>query len=99
MSTYQATDDLYIGQLEEHLTHLWMGEQELAADYYNRARRLLTEMRMAGIEYAATLYITHVVKGLPSSFNLMNRLMVVPGTHESLDEDSLTSYIIRDEAM
>ncbi|CAI5494778.1 unnamed protein product [Closterium sp. Naga37s-1] len=25
--------------------------------------------------------------------------MVVPGTRESLDEDSLTSFIIRDEAM
>ncbi|CAI7769069.1 unnamed protein product [Closterium sp. NIES-53] len=51
-STYQATDDLYIGQLEEQLTHLRMGEQETATDHSNRARWLLANMRMAGVDYS-----------------------------------------------
>ncbi|CAI7779965.1 unnamed protein product [Closterium sp. NIES-53] len=59
MSTYQATDDLYIGQLEELRTHL----------------------RMVGVEYATASYITHVIKGLPSSFNLMKRLSLLPQAH------------------
>ncbi|CAI7744180.1 unnamed protein product [Closterium sp. NIES-54] len=54
---------------------------------------------MASVEYSTTSDITHVVKGLPSCHNLMKRLMVVPGTCESLDKDSLSSYIIRHEAM
>ncbi|CAI7880198.1 unnamed protein product [Closterium sp. NIES-54] len=33
------------------------------------------------------------------SYNLMKRMMMVPGTRESLDEDSITSYIFQDEAM
>ncbi|CAI5519268.1 unnamed protein product [Closterium sp. Naga37s-1] len=99
LSTYQAKDDLYIGQLEEKMTHLRMGEQESATDYCNRARRILAEMRMAGAEYSTASYITHVVKGLPRSYNLMKRMMMVPGTRESLDEDSITSYILQDEAM
>ncbi|CAI7834790.1 unnamed protein product [Closterium sp. NIES-54] len=99
LSMYQATDDLYIGQLEEHLTHLRMGELESATDNSNRAGHFLADMRMAGVDYSLASYITHVVKGLPSSYNLTRRLMVVPGTCESLNEDSLTSYIIRDEAI
>ncbi|CAI7853338.1 unnamed protein product [Closterium sp. NIES-54] len=35
MSTYQATEDLYIGQLEEQPTDLRMGEQESTMDYCN----------------------------------------------------------------
>ncbi|CAI7867073.1 unnamed protein product [Closterium sp. NIES-54] len=46
-STYQVTDALYIGQLEEQLSHIRMGEEETAADYCNRARRILASMRMA----------------------------------------------------
>ncbi|CAI7897081.1 unnamed protein product [Closterium sp. NIES-53] len=76
-----------------------MGEQELATDYCNRARRILAEMRMAGAEYSTVSYITHVLKGLPRSYNLMKRTTMVPNTRESLDEDSLTSYILQDEAM
>ncbi|CAI7915082.1 unnamed protein product [Closterium sp. NIES-54] len=98
-STYQVTDDLYIGQLEEQMTHLRMVEQETATDYYNWARRLLASMQMAGVDYLTASYITHVVKGLPSSYNIMRRLLMVPGTRESLNEDTLTSYILRDEAM
>ncbi|CAI7932415.1 unnamed protein product [Closterium sp. NIES-54] len=94
MPTYQVTDDLYIGQLEKQ-----MGKQETTADYCNQARRLLACMRMVGVEYSTASYITHVFKGLPSGYNLMKRLMAVPGTRESLNEDSLTSYIFRDEAM
>ncbi|CAI7829059.1 unnamed protein product [Closterium sp. NIES-53] len=99
LSMYQAKDDLYIGQLEEQMTHIRMGEQESATDYCNHARRILAEMRMAGAEYSRASYITHVVKGLTRSYNLMKRMMMVPGTHESLDEDSITSYILQDEAM
>ncbi|CAI7833081.1 unnamed protein product [Closterium sp. NIES-53] len=99
LSTYQVRDDLYIGQLEEKMTHIWMGEQESATDYCNRARRILAEMRMAGSEYSTVSYISHIVKGLPRGYNLMKRMMMVPGTRESLDEDSITSYILQDEAM
>ncbi|CAI7923531.1 unnamed protein product [Closterium sp. NIES-54] len=44
-------------------------------------------------------YISRIVKGLPRSYNLMKRMMMVPGTRESLYEDSITNYILQDEAM
>ncbi|CAI7930780.1 unnamed protein product [Closterium sp. NIES-54] len=99
LSTYQVKDDLYIAQLEEKMTHIRMGEQESATDYCNRARQILAEMRMAGAEYSTASYISHIVKGLPHGYNLMKRMMMVPGTRESLNEDSITSYILQDEAM
>ncbi|CAI7860034.1 unnamed protein product [Closterium sp. NIES-53] len=46
-STYQVTDAMYIGQHEEQLSHIRMGEEETATDYCNRARRILATMRMA----------------------------------------------------
>ncbi|CAI7775959.1 unnamed protein product [Closterium sp. NIES-53] len=94
-----SRDDLYIALLEEKITHIRMGEQESATDYCNRARRILAEMRMAGAEYLTASYISHIVKGLPRRYNLMKRMMMVPGTRESLDEDSITSCILQDEAM
>ncbi|CAI7854921.1 unnamed protein product [Closterium sp. NIES-54] len=99
LSTYQVRDDLYIAQLEEKMTHIRMCEQDSAMDYCNRARRILAEMQMAGAEYSTASYISHIVKGLPRGYNLMKRMMMVPGTRESLDEDSITSYILQDEAM
>ncbi|CAI7754792.1 unnamed protein product [Closterium sp. NIES-53] len=99
LSMYQVRDDLYITQLEEKTTHIRMGKQESATDYCNRARRILAEMRMAGAEYSTASYISHIAKGPPRGYNLMKRMMMVPGTHESLDEDSITSYILQDEAM
>ncbi|CAI7738799.1 unnamed protein product [Closterium sp. NIES-54] len=95
-STYQVTDDLYIGQLEELISRLRMGEQETTTDYCNRAWHLLTCMRVTTIEYSTASYITNVINGLPSGYNLMKQLMVVPGTREFLNEDLLTSYILRD---
>ncbi|CAI7838546.1 unnamed protein product [Closterium sp. NIES-53] len=79
-STYQVRDDLYIGQLEEKMTHIRMGEQELATDYCNRSRRILAEMWMAGAECLTASYISHIVKGLPRGYNLMKRTMMVPST-------------------
>ncbi|CAI7831513.1 unnamed protein product [Closterium sp. NIES-53] len=99
LSTYQVRDDLYITQLEEKMTHIRMGKQKLTTDYCNRARRILAEMRMAGAEYSTASYICHIVKGQPRGYNLMKRMMMVPGTRESLDEDSITSDILQDEAM
>ncbi|CAI7737848.1 unnamed protein product, partial [Closterium sp. NIES-53] len=99
LSMYQVKDDLYIAQLEEKMTHIRMGEQDCATDYCNRARRILAEMRMAGAEYSTASYISHIVKGLSHSYNLMKRMMMVPGMRESLDEDSITCYILQDEAM
>ncbi|CAI7865598.1 unnamed protein product [Closterium sp. NIES-53] len=99
LSTYQVRDDLYIRQLEEKMTQIRMGEQESVTDYCNRARRILAEMRMAGAEYSIASYISHIVKGLPRGYNLMKRMMMVPGTRESLDQDSITSYILQDKAM
>ncbi|CAI5999013.1 unnamed protein product [Closterium sp. NIES-64] len=95
----KVRDDLYIRQLEEKMTQIRMGEQESATDYCNYARRILVEMRMAGAEYSTTSYITHIVKGLSRSYNLMKRMMMVPDMRESLDEDSITSYILQGEAM
>ncbi|CAI7850440.1 unnamed protein product [Closterium sp. NIES-54] len=99
LSTYQVRDDLYIAQLEEKMTHIRMGEQESATDYCNHARRILAEMRMAGTEYSTASYISHIVKGLLRGYILIKRMMMVPGTRESLDEDSITSYIFQDESM
>ncbi|CAI5986993.1 unnamed protein product [Closterium sp. NIES-65] len=98
-STYQVTDDLYIGQLEEQMTHMRMGDQETAMDYCNRAQQLLATMRMSVVQYSTSSYVTHVLKGFLSSYNLMKRLSVVVITRATLNEDSLTSYILRDEAM
>ncbi|CAI7908224.1 unnamed protein product [Closterium sp. NIES-54] len=56
-------------------------------------------MRMAGVQYSTASYTTHVLKGLLGSYNLLKQLSVVPGIRESLNEDSLTSFILRDEAM
>ncbi|CAI7822105.1 unnamed protein product [Closterium sp. NIES-54] len=81
------------------MTHIRMGEKESATEYYNRARRILAEMQMAGAEYSTSSYITHVFKGLSRSYNLMKRMTMVPSTRKSFDEDFFTSYILQDEAM
>ncbi|CAI7892782.1 unnamed protein product [Closterium sp. NIES-53] len=47
MRTYMAKDDLYIGQLEQALTNLEMGEHESATSYCNRAQQILVNLRMA----------------------------------------------------
>ncbi|CAI7877222.1 unnamed protein product [Closterium sp. NIES-53] len=98
-STYQVTDALYIGQLEEQLSHIRMGEEETTTDYCNRAWRILATMRMAGVHYSTASYLTHVIKGLTSSYNLLKRLSLASSTRATLNEDSLTSYILQDEAM
>ncbi|CAI7915251.1 unnamed protein product [Closterium sp. NIES-54] len=56
-------------------------------------------MRMAGVDYSTTSYIIHVVKGLLSGYNLMRRMLAMPGVHELLDKDTLTIHIIKDEAI
>ncbi|CAI7753609.1 unnamed protein product [Closterium sp. NIES-53] len=58
-STYQVTDALYIGQLEEPLSYIRMGEEETATDYCSRARRILATMRMASVHYSTVSYLTH----------------------------------------
>ncbi|CAI7763516.1 unnamed protein product [Closterium sp. NIES-54] len=98
-STYQVTDDLYISQLEEQLSHIQMGEKETATEYCNRARRILATMRMAGVHYSTASYLTHIIKGLTSSYNLLKRLSLAPSTRATLNEDSLTLYILQDEVM
>ncbi|CAI7927173.1 unnamed protein product [Closterium sp. NIES-54] len=50
----EVRDDLYIRQLEEKMTHIWMGNQEKATDYCNRARWMLAEMQMAGAKNSTT---------------------------------------------
>ncbi|CAI7788716.1 unnamed protein product [Closterium sp. NIES-53] len=52
MRTYMAKDDLYIGQLEQALTNLEMGEHESATSYCNRAQQILVNLRMAGVDYS-----------------------------------------------
>ncbi|CAI7760561.1 unnamed protein product [Closterium sp. NIES-54] len=99
MRTYKATDDLYISQLEKKLTNIRMGDQESATEYCNRARRYLADLQMAGVDFLVASYVTHVISGLPSGNNLMPRMPTVPGTRETLDEDSLSSHIIQDEFM
>ncbi|CAI7821607.1 unnamed protein product [Closterium sp. NIES-53] len=98
-STYQVTDDLLVVQLEGQLTHLRMGDEETATDYCNRTRRILATIRMAGAQYSTTSYVTHVMQGLSSNYNLLKRLSMAPGTRTTLNEDNLTSYILQDEAM
>ncbi|CAI7840395.1 unnamed protein product [Closterium sp. NIES-53] len=98
-STYQVTAALYIGQLEEQLLHIRMGKEETGTDYCNRAWRILATMRMAGVHYSTASYLTHVIKGLMSSYYLLKRLSLAPSTRATLNEDSLTSYILQDKAM
>ncbi|CAI7830705.1 unnamed protein product [Closterium sp. NIES-53] len=93
-----VTDDLFIAQLEGQLTHLRMGDEEMATDYCNRARRILTTIRMAGAQYSTASYVTHVMQGLSSSYNLLKRLSMALRTRTTLNEDNLTSYILQDEA-
>ncbi|CAI7799315.1 unnamed protein product [Closterium sp. NIES-54] len=64
MRTYKATDDLYIGQMEQRLTNIRMGDQVWTTKYCNRARRNLAEPRMASVDYSVASYVTHVIKGL-----------------------------------
>ncbi|CAI7816978.1 unnamed protein product [Closterium sp. NIES-54] len=59
MSTYMAKDDMHIGQLEQALTNLEMGEHESVTSYCNRAQQILVNLRMAGVDYSQASYITH----------------------------------------
>ncbi|CAI7797361.1 unnamed protein product [Closterium sp. NIES-54] len=97
MRTYMAKDDLYIGQLEQALTNLEMGEHESATSYCNRAQQILVNLRMAGVDYSQASYITHVVKGLPQQYNLLRRMLKLPQVRKELDEDTLASHIIEEE--
>ncbi|CAI7876225.1 unnamed protein product, partial [Closterium sp. NIES-53] len=97
MRMYMAKDGLYIGQLEQALTNLEMGEHESATSYCNRVQQILVNMRMAGVDYSQASYITHVVKGLPQQYNLLRRMLKLPQVHKELDEDTLASYIIEEE--
>ncbi|CAI7778007.1 unnamed protein product [Closterium sp. NIES-53] len=72
---------------------------ETATDYCNHARRILATMRMAGVHYSTLSYLTHVIKGLTSSYNLLKRLPLAPSTTATLNEDSFTSYILQNEVM
>ncbi|CAI7875697.1 unnamed protein product, partial [Closterium sp. NIES-54] len=40
------------------------------------SRQILAEMQMAGAEYSTASYISHIVKGLARSYNLMKRMMM-----------------------
>ncbi|CAI7778784.1 unnamed protein product [Closterium sp. NIES-53] len=97
MRTYMAKDDLYIGQLEQALTNLEMGEHESATSYCNRAQQILVNLRMAGVDYLQASYITHVLKGLVQQYNLLRRMLKLPQVRKELDEDTLASYIIEEE--
>ncbi|CAI7821065.1 unnamed protein product [Closterium sp. NIES-53] len=109
MSTYKLTDGLYISQLEEKLNHICMGKQESATDHCmgkqesatdhcKRARLILANMRMAGVDSSTASYITHFIMELPSGYNLMRRMLAMPSARESLNEKTL-NHIIKDEAM
>ncbi|CAI6001707.1 unnamed protein product [Closterium sp. NIES-65] len=76
-----------------------MSDEETATDYCNRARRILATIRIAGAQYSTASYVTHVMQGLSSSYNLLKRLSMAPSTRHTLNEDNLTSYILQDEAM
>ncbi|CAI7793562.1 unnamed protein product [Closterium sp. NIES-53] len=97
MRTYMAKDDLYIGQLEQALTNLVMGEHESATSYCNRAQQILVNLRMAGVDYSQVSYITHVVKGLAHHYNLLHRMLKLPQVRKELDEETIASYIIEEE--
>ncbi|CAI7873322.1 unnamed protein product [Closterium sp. NIES-53] len=74
-------------------------QHESAAEYCNRVRRVLADLRMVDVDYSVALYVTHVFCSLPSGYNLMRRMLTIPGTRETLNEDSLWSHIIQDEFM
>ncbi|CAI7801596.1 unnamed protein product [Closterium sp. NIES-53] len=72
---------------------------ETPTDYCNRARRILATIRVAGAQYSMASYVTHVMQGLPSNYNLLKQMSMAPSTRATLNEDTLTSYILQDEAM
>ncbi|CAI5949058.1 unnamed protein product [Closterium sp. NIES-64] len=61
--------------------------------------RANSRIRMAGAQYSTASYVTHVMHGLSSSYNLLKRLSMAPSTRTMLNEDNLTSYTLQDEAM
>ncbi|CAI7887965.1 unnamed protein product [Closterium sp. NIES-54] len=97
MKTHKAMYGLYIGQQEQRLTNLEMGEHGSAIAYCNRAQQILAALHMAGVDYSMSLYVTHVIKGLPVSHNLLRRMVKLSSVREELDEDTLLSYIIEEE--
>ncbi|CAI7793951.1 unnamed protein product [Closterium sp. NIES-54] len=99
MRTYKATSNLYIGQMEQRLTNIRMGEHVLTMEYCNRAQQILADLRMDGVNYLVASYVTHVIKSLPMGYNLMRRTMTLPGVRAQLNEDSLASHIIQNEFM
>ncbi|CAI7925236.1 unnamed protein product [Closterium sp. NIES-54] len=56
-------------------------------------------MQMASVDYSTASYVTHVVKGLLSSYNLMRQMMAMPGVHESLNENTLIPHIIKGKSI
>ncbi|CAI7836271.1 unnamed protein product, partial [Closterium sp. NIES-54] len=42
-------------------------------------------------------YVTHAIKGLPTSYNLLRHMVKLLGVREELDENTLSSYIIEEE--
>ncbi|CAI7792938.1 unnamed protein product [Closterium sp. NIES-53] len=83
--------------LEQRLTNLEMGEHESATAYCNHAQSILADLHMAGVDCSMSSYVTHVIKVLPASYNLLRRMVKLPGVWEELDEDMLSSYIIEEE--
>ncbi|CAI7737946.1 unnamed protein product [Closterium sp. NIES-54] len=77
MRTCKATDSMHIGELEQRLANIRMGEHEAAMELCNRARKFLAKLRMAGVDYSTANYTTHIVKGLPTGYNLMRWIMVM----------------------
>ncbi|CAI7802299.1 unnamed protein product [Closterium sp. NIES-54] len=64
-STYQVIDSLYIGQLEEQLSHIRMGEEETATNYCNQARQdeAMQEAERPSELLARVNYVTPVKQG------------------------------------
>ncbi|CAI7771846.1 unnamed protein product [Closterium sp. NIES-53] len=54
---------------------------------------------MAGAQYSTASYVTHVMQGLSSSYNLLKQLTMALSTRTALNKDNLTLYILQDEAM
>ncbi|CAI7918529.1 unnamed protein product [Closterium sp. NIES-54] len=53
-------------------------------------------MRMAGMHYSTASYLTHVIKGLTSSYNLLKRLTSASSTRVTPNKDSLTLYLLQE---
>ncbi|CAI7931024.1 unnamed protein product [Closterium sp. NIES-54] len=99
MRTYKAIDDLYISQLEKKLTNIRMGGARIGDRVLQSSATSFGQFADDRRRLLGGVVCHSYHPWPPSGYNLMRRMLTVPGTREALNEDSLSSHIIQDEFM